>query len=86
MRSILTLIALASMPALCQPPPQLCSIPLLRATAPGRPVPMPGLKPRAMPTPNANPRRGANPPRVPDRMSVLPPAPACPAPAPHTKP
>jgi hypothetical protein len=86
MRSILTLIALASMKAFCQPPPQLCSIPLLNATAPGKPVPMPGLKPRAMPPPNTNPRKGANPPRVQDRISMVPPAPACQAPARRTRP
>jgi hypothetical protein len=69
------------------PAPQLCSIPLLSATAPGKPVPMPGLKPR---NPTAIPRPQ-------DRMSIVVPAPACPAnfartvapvpaPAPATKP
>jgi hypothetical protein len=127
MRSILTLIALACVPAFCQdagqkltniappslrasvrpPTPQLCSIPLLNATAPGTPVPMPNLMPRALPRPgltrpntpmpNANPRDpSATPPPL-DRMSIVVPAPACPAnfghiaaplptPAPATKP
>jgi len=66
--------------------PQLCSIPLLNVTAPGKPVPMPGLKPRALPpqgfnpaAPNANPRNMPATPRPLDRMSIVVPAPACPA-------
>jgi hypothetical protein len=58
------------------PTPQLCSIPLLDVTAPGRPVPMPNLKPRN-PTATLRPE---------DRMSIVVPAPACKTPAPATKP
>ena len=86
MRSILTLIALTYTPAFCQPAPQLCSIPLLNVTAPGKPVPMPGLKPRATPPPKTNLRLAPNPPRVPDRMNIVVPAPACIAWPPRTPP
>jgi hypothetical protein len=58
------------------PTPRLCSIPLLNATAPGKPVPMPALKPR-------NPRTMQHPP---DYVSVVPPAPACPGARATTKP
>ena len=66
--------------------PQLCSIPLLNVTAPGKPVPMPTLKPRALPPPvRGAPNMPATPQPL-DRMSIVGPAPACPAPAPSTKP
>ena len=58
------------------PAPQLCSIPLLNAAAPGKPVPMPTLKP-------GNEAAIQHPP---DRMNIPVPAPACKAPAPATKP
>jgi hypothetical protein len=126
MRSILTLIVLACIPALCQPvfcqdagqklndnlrqrltdmlnsqaqlsgntvaprplpmtvtppTPQLCSIPLLNVSAPGKPVPMPNLMPRALPSPGLipTPNTPTPAPRVLDRMSIVVPAPACPA-------
>lgn len=105
MRSIVTLIALAGIPALCQPAfcqaqlsvntveprplrmtvspptPQLCSIPLLNVSAPGKPVPMPNLMPRALPSPGLTPapNKPGPAPRLLDRMSIVMPAPACPA-------
>ena len=96
MRSILTLVALASIPAFCQdtgqkltniappalrmsvgsPTPQVCSIPLLNVIPPGKPVPMPTLKPRSKPAI----------PSSPNHMNIAVPAPACSAPAPPAKP
>lgn len=65
-------------------PMQACSIPLLNVVAPGTPVHMPNMMPRT------TPRVMPVPPTL-DRMSIVVPAPACPAnfgkaPAPPTRP
>jgi hypothetical protein len=55
---------------------RVCSIPLLNVVAPGKPVPMPNVGQRRV---NPFQVNSPNAPRPMDRMSVVAPAPACPA-------